>query len=143
MVISKKNVVWNMIGATTNAFNSLFFAIIVTRINGIDDAGIFTYCFATAGVLYCIGNYCGRTFQVTDISKKLSDTDYIYNRIITCVIMMLIAFAFVLIKGYDIYKCIIFIVLSLFKSTEAFSDVLYGIIQKNEQLYKARYIVIC
>ena len=137
MSIDKKNVIWNMIGATVSAFNSLFFAIIVTRINGIDDAGIFAYCFSMGGILYCIANYCGRTFQVTDISKKNSDTDYIYNRVITCIIMIVIAILFVLIKGYDIYKCMIFVILALFKGAEAFADVLYGIIQKNEQLYKA------
>lgn len=135
-----KNVIWNIIGATTNAFNSLIFSIIVTRINGTNDAGIFTYSFATACLLYIIGVYSGRTFQVTDISNKNSDTDYIYNRIVTCIIMMIISIGFVLIKGYDIYKCIIFITLCFFKCIEAFSEVLYGIVQKNGELYKARNI---
>ena len=66
MTKDKKNIIWNIIGATANAFNSLFFAIIVTRINGINDGGIFTYSFATACLLYMIGVYSGRTFQVTD-----------------------------------------------------------------------------
>lgn len=136
MTNNKKNVIWNMIGATSNAFNSLFFTIIVTRINGVDDAGIFTFCFATACLLYCIGNYCGRTFQVTDISKKNSDTDYIYNKLITCIFMLIITISFVVIKGYDIYKSIIFIALCSYKSLEAFSEALYAIIQKNGYLYK-------
>ncbi len=42
---TKKNVIWNMIGTTANAFNSLFFMIIVTRINGLKDSGIFYTCF--------------------------------------------------------------------------------------------------
>ncbi len=138
--IRRKNVIWNIIGATANAFNSLFFAVIVTRINGVNDAGIFTYSFATACLLYMIGVYAGRTFQVTDVSKKNSDTDYIYNRIITCIIMILVSVGFVIIKGYDIYKCIIFILLCLFKCIEAFSEVLYGVIQKNGYLYKVRNI---
>ena len=65
---SRKNILWNIIGATTNAFNSLLFTIIVTRINGTNDAGIFTYAFATACLLYVIGVYLGRTYQVTDIN---------------------------------------------------------------------------
>lgn len=132
----KKDFIWNIAGTTLNAFNSLFFAIIVTRINGVNDSGIFIYSFATACLLYIIGVYAGRIFQVTDINKKNSDTDYIYNRIITCAIMILISIAFVIIKGYDIYKCIIFLLLCLFKCIEAFSEVLYGIIQKNGYLYK-------
>ena len=134
--IDKRNVIWNIIGSTFSAFNSLFFTIIVTRINGINDAGIFAYCFATACLLYFIANYCGRAFQVTDITGKNSDTDYIYNRIITCIVMLVIALAFTLVKGYDIYKTTIFILLCVFKCLEAFSEVLYAVIQRNQKLYK-------
>lgn len=130
----KKNVVWNMIGATLNAFNSLLFAIIVTRVNGMNDAGIFTYSFATACVLYVIAIYLGRVFQVTDISKKYSDTDYLYNRIFTCTIMILVSVGFCIIKGYDFYKSSIFVILCLFKLIEAFSECVYAMIQKKECL---------
>ena len=131
-----KNIIWNMIGATTNAFNSLLFTIIVTRINGLNDAGIFTYAFATACLLYVIGVYLGRTFQVTDIDEKNTNSNYVYNKITTCALMILVSILFVLIKGYDIYKSAVIIVLCGFKSIEALSEVFYAITQKNEQLYK-------
>ena len=38
----RKNFIWNTLGTGLNAFNSLFFMIAVTRLNGIDDAGIFS-----------------------------------------------------------------------------------------------------
>lgn len=136
MTKEKKNVIWNMIGASFNAFNSLFFIIIIKRINGIDDAGIFTYCFATACLLYIVGVYQGRAYQVTDITGKKSDTDYIYNRIFTCVIMMVVVIAFPLIKGYDIYKILIFILINIFRCIEAFSESIYAIIQKKGNLYQ-------
>lgn len=134
--IDKKNVIWNMIGATTNAFTSLIFAIIVTRVNGLEEAGIFTYGFATACLFFVIAIYAGRTFQVTDITGKYSDTDYIYHRIITCIIMMLGILMFNLIKGYNIFKSSIMILLCFYKLTEAFSEVWYAILQRKEQLYK-------
>lgn len=136
MTNDKKNVIWNIIGASANAFNSLFFAIVVTRIYGINDAGIFTYCYATACLLYMIGVYEGRTFQVTDISNKNSDTDYIYHRIITCAIMMIVTLMFTIIKGFEPYKLGIFVTLCLFKCIEAFAESIYAIVQKNKQLYK-------
>ena len=132
----KKNVVWNMIGATANAFNSFLFTIIVTRINGLNDAGIFTYAFATACLLYVIGIYEGRAFQVTDISDKYTDSDYIYNRIFTCIIMIFVAVVFCIIRGYDLYKSSIIILLSIFKCIESFCEIIYGVIQKNHRLYK-------
>ena len=45
---TRKNTIWNIIGTTINAFSSLFFMIIVTRVNGVFDAGIFTFAFSTA-----------------------------------------------------------------------------------------------
>ena len=70
MTQNKKNFLWNTIGSGFNSFNSLFFMIIVTRINGIKDAGIFSLCFATASMLYIIAIYSGRTYQITETDKK-------------------------------------------------------------------------
>lgn len=132
-----KNFIWNIAGTGLNSFNSLFFLIIVTRINGLSDAGIFSIAYATAFILYTIGVYSGRICQVTDIENKIKDKDYIVNRTITCILMIFLAFLFVLVKQYTPYKAGIFILLCLYKGTEAFSEILYGIMQKNELLYKS------
>ena len=130
-----KSFIWNIIGTTFNSFNSLFFMIIVTRINGTNDAGIFTLAYSTACILYIIGVYAGRIFQVTE-KEEINDKEYIVNRISTTIIMMIVTVGFVVIKQYDIYKASVFIIVCLYKALEAFSDVLYGILQKNELLYK-------
>lgn len=136
MNADRKNVIWNAIGATASAFTSLFFVIIATRINGVEKAGIFSYGFATACILYVLGSYVVRVYQVTDTTSKCSDWDYVQNRVISCAAMVTIATAFIIIKGYDSYKASIIMLLCLFKCAEAFSEVLYGIIQKNEKLYE-------
>ena len=74
-----KNFLWNIVGTTFNAFNSLFFLIIVTRINGTNDAGIFTLAYSTACILYVIGVYAGRIFQVTE-RENINNKEYIVNR---------------------------------------------------------------
>ena len=71
----RKNFIWNLVGTTFNAFNSLFYMIIVTRINGIKNAGIFSIAFATACILYIIGIYAGRIYQVTENDKKITDKE--------------------------------------------------------------------
>ena len=132
----KKNFIWNILGTGFNSFNSLFFMIIVTRVNQIEKAGIFTLAFSTACILYIIGTYAGRIYQVTDNNKNITDKDYLVNRIISCSAMMIVTILFVIIRGYDFYKITIFLLLAFFKCIEAFSDCIYGIFQKNEQLYK-------
>ena len=140
MNLEKRNVIWNIVGATTNAFTSLIFAIIATRINGITEAGVFSFSYALACWFYVVGIYAGRVFQVTDRTNKNSDTDYIYNRIFTCIIMIVSAILFSFIKRYDVYKAGMITLLCLFRAIEAFGECLYAIVQKNGKLYKVRNI---
>ena len=98
----KKNFIWNIIG---------------TRVNGTNDAGIFTLAYTTACILYMIGVYAGRIFQVTE-NEKINDKEYIVNRIGTFALMIIISIAFVFIKKYDTYKGWIFIIICLYKAME-------------------------
>ena len=101
---SKKNIIWNMIGTTFNAFNSLFFMMIVTRVNGLKDSGIFTLAFSLACLFCIIGGYEGRVFQVTDVKGEYSDLEYIIHRIVTSTIMMLLVISYCIFMKYDTYK---------------------------------------
>ena len=130
----KKNFIWNTLGAGFNAFNSLFFMIIATRVNGVDDAGVFTIAFSTACILYAIGLYAGRVYQVTELNKNITDKDFIINRLITCFSMIIFLILFCVVRNYDIEKSIIFLLLTIYKALEAFSDVVYGVLQKNDKL---------
>ena len=132
-----KNFIWNSLGTGINSFNSLFFLIIVTRVNDIQTAGIFSIAYATATILYTLAMYSGRLCQVTDIKNKIKDKDYIATRILTCIIMLIGATGFLVVKQYTGFKTTIFALLAIFKGLEAFSDILYGVMQKNDLLYKS------
>ncbi len=132
----KKNFIWNSIGSTVNSLTSLFFMIIVTRLNGIDSAGVFTFAFSFAIFAQVIGNYFGRSYQVTNIDDDIKDSDFVYSRIFTCILMALFSFAFVFFKNYTNYKVLIILLLVLFRMIESYGEVLYGIVQKGNNLYK-------
>ena len=76
----RKNFIWNTIGSTLNATTSLFFLIIVTRLNGVDEAGLFTFAFSTSCLLQVIGTYFGRAYQVTERDKELTNNDFLFSR---------------------------------------------------------------
>lgn len=135
----KKNFIWNMLGMTFNSFNSLFYMIIITRINGTNDAGIFTLAFSIACLVFYIGTYAGRVYQVTDSSKKASTSDYVVHRLIAFAILIITSIVYSLIMGYSNQKLIIVLLLCLLKGLEALADVFYGILQKNDYLYKAGF----
>jgi len=131
-----RNFVWNLVGTTLSAFASLFFMMIVTRVNGIDDAGIFSFAFSMASVFLVIGTYSGRTFQVTDKNKKTTDSDYFYLKFATCLAMLIVGLAFCLIRGYSGDKFLIIMFLVIYRALEAFSECTYAVIQKKDRLYQ-------
>ena len=125
-----------MVGSTVNSMLSLFLLIFVVRINGVAIGGIFSFSFSTACLLQVIANYSGRAYQVTERNNDISDSDFIYNKIICCIMMIIAVFIFLFIKNYSFQKCLILILLTVFKMVESFAEVIYGIIQKNDDLYK-------
>ncbi len=131
-----KNSLWNTVGATANAFTSLIFTIIATRVNTESEAGLFSYAFATATILFVIGNYVIRPFQVTDISEKFADSDYVYFRLFSCGAMLVSAIGFCLIKGYPSHKSAVIILLAVFRMAEAFYETFYAVTQRGEMLYR-------
>ncbi len=133
---TKKNFIWNMVGATTNSFTSLVFMIIVTRINGTDIAGIFTFGFSLACLFQVISNYSGRTYQVTNIDDSLTDSDFVYNRITSCLLTFVFVIAYLFFKRYDVLKYTVILLFVLYRVIESFTDVMYGVVQKNNELYK-------
>jgi O-antigen/teichoic acid export membrane protein len=130
----RRNFIWNLIGTTCWNFTSLFFLMLATRLNGIDDAGIFSFAFSTACVFYVIGVYSGRTFQITDTTKEISDSDYFHARFWSCAAMLIFALFFCFLRGYDAYKFTIIMLLTLYKSLEAISESTYAVVQKREHL---------
>ncbi len=132
----RKNFIWNVIGSTLNGFNSMFFMIIISRINGTDTAGVFTLLFSVANLLWVIGIYAGRTFQITDKNEYYNNSDYVLNRVLSCALMLVIGFGYCLFRQYDLYRTSLVMILTFMRVLEAGADVLYGLMQKNDELYK-------
>jgi len=131
---NKKNYIWNSIGNSTWALTSLILLIIVTRINGIQIAGIFSFAFALSMIIHAIAIYGGRIYQVSDIKKEFNDSNYISSRIITSLFSFVLIFLFCLIFKYDIQKTNLILILVLIRMSEVLSDSFYGIFQKNNRL---------
>ncbi len=129
-----KDIIWNAMGSTLNAVNSLIFLIVVTRINGVKEAGIFTIGYATACLLYTIAVYYGRAFQVTDNTNEYSDKDYLVNRYISIFITIIIALLAAIILNYKFHKLLILLLLTIFRATDALAESLYAVLQRNDKL---------
>lgn len=133
---TKKNFIWNMVGATVNAFTSLAFLVIVTRINGTDTAGIFTFGFSLALLFQVISNYSGRAYQVTNIDESIRDSDFVYHRITSCLLALVAAAIYLAIKQYSLLKNTVILLFVAYRLLESMAEVMYGVVQKNNELYK-------
>lgn len=131
----KKDIIWNSLGTAAWSFLSLFLLIIVTRINGIGDSGIFSFAFAFAIIMYMVSSYAGRAYQVSDHSQKFSSSDYVSFRIITATIALIIAMLFIIINHYDLTKSFLLFILVMHRVFDSIADVFYGIMQKKRHLY--------
>ena len=132
----KKNFIWNTMGSLLFGFTSLFLLVIITRINGVDLAGAFSYAFAVACIMYCLAQYSGKTFQITETDKEITDSDYLHNRLITFFVMVVISFIFCIVTKQDFLKFILIILLSVYRGIDAYIDSIHATIQRNGYLYK-------
>lgn len=132
----KKNIVWNTIGVLTISSTSLLYTLILTHFCNLKDVGIFSFAFSFACMMITLASFGGRTIHITDSNNNNSNISYIITKYITVLITFLIVLIYITIKSYSIAKTTLIIILCLFKFFEEISDVYYGVLQKENYLYK-------
>lgn len=121
---------WNTMSATLFAMQSAIVLIVITHTNGMTDAGVFSIAYAVGSLMYYIGEYGVRKYQVSDVSEEMSFTDYHSHRIVSCALMLAVSFIYIANGynrlGYSPTKAYIVVIICLIKAVEAYSDVYFG-----------------
>lgn len=133
----RKDYLWNTVGTSANAFISLLLLIAVTRINGIFESGVFSFCFSYAILFFTIGLYGGRIYQVSDVRGEFKNRTYILLKLITSAAMLITALIFIFVNGYDRERTLLLLSLVAYKILDAIADPLYGVMQRKGCLYFA------
>ena len=136
--IDRDSFVWNMTGSMIMAFQSVIMLMILTRILGLYEAGLFTIAYANANLFLTIGKYGMRNFQVSDVTGQFSFHEYRLSRAVTTIVMLLVAVIYVIYVGdknqYTLEKSLIIIWMCIFKAVDAFEDVYHGLYQRSGRL---------
>ena len=74
--------IWNTWAAMLNSFQSVLILMVISRIDPVTDAGVFTIAFAIGNLMLTIGQYGIRQFQVSDVQEKYSFREYVGVRVI-------------------------------------------------------------
>ena len=137
MQAQKKDYIWNSIGSFLQSAISPILLIVITRLNGVGDSGLFSFAMSLSVVFWAISLWGGRTYQVSDVKKEFSSGDYIVVRFISSLIVAVFSISFCILSGYDLIKTELIMVLVSFKILESIADSMYGVLQIHNRLYIA------
>ncbi len=140
------NAVWNAVGGMLNAGQSVFLLIVITRVCGLNAAGIFSIAFATGNLFLYLGNYGVRNYQVSDLSEHYSFADYLRHRILTVGLMLAAAAVYVAWSAwrgeYSAYKTACVCAMCLLKAMDCLEEVFEGRYQQKGRLDQAGKLVV-
>lgn len=132
--VERATYIWNMAGSLLNAFQSVIFLMIITRVLGIGEAGIFTIAYADANLFLNLGKYGMRYFQVSDYQNQFSFRQYVKSRYLTVLLMVSASWIYVFtaayINSYSFHKISIILWMCVWKAADALEDVFHGDLQK-------------
>ena len=100
----KKDYLWNSLGSLLQSAISPVLLIVITRLNGIDDSGLFSFALSLSVVFWAVSLWGGRTYQVSDVKREFSSGGYVAVRFIASLIVAISAVVFCVLNGYNTTK---------------------------------------
>ncbi len=136
--INRSSYIWNALNAIISALQNPVILLIMTRTNGVYDAGVFSIAFAIATLMLYVGLYGLRRFQSSDMNEKYSFSEYHGMRILTCSAMIFVSIIYcfygMCFNGYDTEKAMVIFMICIVKVCQAYSDVYHGCMQQKGRL---------
>lgn len=121
-------------GTACFALATLVMTIVISRLLGETQAGMFSVGLSIAQWLVTIAYFEIRTFQVTDVRNEYSFKYYLTLRIVMCIITFLASIVYVVFNNYDIQKVIIILLVCLYKISDSIADTFEGEFQKEDRI---------
>ena len=121
--IERESYIWNLIGSTLNAFQSVIMLAVITRVTNLNDAGIFTIAYANSILMLNIGKYGMRNFQVSDYDSQFSFSEYKLSRLYTTLAMVSVSLIYILIisnlNDYSVTKSLTVLIMCVYKAIDS------------------------
>ena len=132
-----RDYVWNTSAVATWGLVFPILTVLVSRLVGVEQGGMFSMAFVVGTLLMFVGNYGARTYQVSDITEAHSFNDYQRQRWLTIIAMVALGLLYCLVRGYDTNMFMISLGVYLYKMVDALADVYEGRLQQMDKLYLA------
>lgn len=106
----------------------------MTLSTGYENSGALAFAMSTGIIFASIALYKIRTFQVSDLTNEYSAQNYISFRIITILCAAAFCLIYLALTTHNNTFFLVSLLYLVFKADETFSDVLYGIEQRNNRM---------
>lgn len=88
----------NSVGAVVSLFGQWLISVLLVRMSGYEDAGIFSLAMTVSNIFNFFANYGLRNYQVSDVAGRYTQGQYLLTRLLTaglstfgCVVYLLVA----------------------------------------------------
>ncbi len=135
--ISRRNIIWNMLGSTFYAFATLLLTTVTGNVAGESAGGVFSFAFAIGQQLLSVSYFGVRPYHQTDVTGQYSFRDYFHIRIVTCLISAAAGIVYLLASDFTAAKTAVVFLLICFKMADGFADVYEIEFQRRDRLYLA------
>lgn len=132
--IQKNSVIWNMIASLEYSLQSALLILVITRVGGLKDAGIFTIAYTITQMMSTIGSYGMRSFQSSDVLDQYKFETYFTSRIVSTFVMIVATIVYAVMHGCTGNKMVLVVILCIYRTVDVLEDVYQGHIQKKDRL---------
>ena len=129
-----KQAIYNTLGNTIYLFCIWILTVLIVRISGYEDAGVFSIAMSIANIFYMINIFGMRSYQVSDVNNQFSSGCYIASRYFTIAAGAVMCVFYLAFVGYEQTLFITVLLFFGYRSFESMSDVYFGELQKCNRL---------
>lgn len=137
--IRNRTYIANLCSSFMYSIQSAVLLLVVTRIGGLYQAGVFSIIYTVTQMLASLGSYSMRSFQVSDVRNEYSFQCYYSSRIVTCLLMIIVCFGYAIFKHLPLYQVFIVILFGVYRVIDGVEDVYHGFVQKEGRLDVASF----
>lgn len=134
---TSRDYIWNTVGFMIWGMIFPLLTIVVTQLVGVEQAGMFSLAYVMAFLLYFVGIYGVRTYQVSDLKGSHSFKDYQVQRVLTVIIMLVAGHIYCMIRGYTGVMLTMCMGMTFYRAIDALGEVYEGRLQQVDKLYLA------
>lgn len=136
---SRKAFLWNSAGSAIYALSSFLLLVIVVRLCGDEEGGVFSIGYAIAQLMLTLGAFELIVYFATDAANRFSFEQYLGFKLLSCLAMAVGSVLYTLSFGFDAHGTLVALSLCLYRFFEALAQYWFAAFQKLGHLDKGGF----